>query len=311
MKSAVVTGAAGFLARHLASALHRRGECHVAGADVQASAAPGFDEWYVTDLTDPAATRRMLLSVRPSTVFHLVGRIRGTDAEIRFSNVNSTRILLEAALELETPPRVVLVGSAAEYGAVPASAQPVRETFDGAPTGAYGKAKKDVSSLAAEYARDRAFPVVVARPFNAIGSGVGEALVVGALTSRLRAALAGQSPRRIRVGTTTSIRDFVAADDVAEGFVLAAERGRPGEAYNLCSGEGHAVSEVLEKLLALAGEPVAVERDESLVRTGEVDSLVGSWEKAGRELGWRPTISIGESLRAAWESAVPVTGRSL
>ena len=147
--------------------------------------------------------------------------------------------------------------------------------------------------------------VAVARPFNALGAGVPDSLVAGAFIGRLRAALAGAPPREMRVGRLASVRDFIAAEDVAEGLALIAERARAGEAYNLCSGEPHAISELLDRLLEFAGEPMQVQHDGSLVRRGEVDALIGSREKAGRELGWSPAIAFEASLRAAWDATAP------
>lgn len=304
MTTALVTGAGGFVARHLAPVLRRRGAGRIVGADLRGP-VPGYDAWHEADLSDAAAVRALISAARPAAVFHLVGAIRGTEDELLQSNVTTAALVLEAALAAAPGARVVVVGSAAEYGRVSASRQPAGEQVALAPTGPYGRAKVALTALAVRAAREQGIHVVIVRPFNAIGAGVPDTLVVGAIVRRLRDSLASPPPRAIRLGTLTSIRDFVAVQDVAEGLALAAERGRAGEAYNLCSGEGHSVAEVLTRLLALAAEPVAVEHDDALVRPGEVDALVGSWDKAARELGWRPTIPLDASLRAAWEAALP------
>jgi nucleoside-diphosphate-sugar epimerase len=306
MTTALVTGAAGFLAGHLPYALRRRGPARIVGADIRGPVADGYDAWYETDLTDATATRALVMAVAPSVVFHLVGAFRGDAAALHASNVTTAANVLDAVHTVMPTARVVLIGSAAEYGPVPANEQPVREQFAGTPVSGYGRAKRDVSALAERAVRERGMHVVVARPFNLLGAGIPDTLVVGAFVGRLRAALAGPSPRVIRVGTVSSVRDFVAVEDVANGLALAMERGRAGEAYNFCSGERHAVADVLDRLLTLAGEPIEVQRDEMLVRMGEVDALVGSWEKARLELGWRPLIPLNASLRAAWEATAPV-----
>ena len=305
MTTALVTGAGGFVARHLAPALRRHGVTSLVGADALAARPDGFDAWHVADLMDAPATRRVVKIAQPSLVLHLVGRFRGSDAEVRESNVTTAANLLDAVRAEAEAARVVLVGSAAEYGAVPAAHQPVRETFEGAPTGAYGRAKREVSALGARAVRERGMHVVVARPFNVVGAGIPDTLVAGAIVGRLRAALAGPPLRKIRIGSTDSVRDFVDVQDVAEGLALAAKLGRPGESYNLCSGEGHRIADLLERLLALAGEPIVVEHDAKLVRAAEVDRLVGDRSKARDELGWRPSVALSESLRAAWESSAP------
>ena len=305
MTATLVTGAAGFLAGHLSPVLRRGEPSRIVGVDVRGTAPSGYDAWHATDLTDAAATRELVASVAPSVVFHLVGAAQGAAAALHASNVTTAANVLEAVRASSPSARVVLIGSAAEYGLVPADQQPVREQFSGAPTSEYGRAKRELSVLAVRANREWGLHVVVARPFNLLGAGIPDSLVTGAFIRRLRAALAGPPPRVICVGTVSSVRDFVDVEDVAEGLALAAERGRSGEAYNFCSGTGHMVGKLLERLVEFAGVPVEVQHDETLVRPGEVDALIGSWEKANRELGWRPRMSFDASLRAAWDATAP------
>jgi GDP-4-dehydro-6-deoxy-D-mannose reductase len=302
MGTTLVTGAGGFIATHVIRRLRRAGAERIVGIDVRPMSGAPVDEWQTVDLTDPPATLRAVVAAAPDVVFHLVGGIRGSNEFVTASNVDTARCVLEALRQAAPGARVVLVGSAAEYGVVPLADQPVRETFVGKPAGAYGKAKAQVSELALAAARQFGQHVAVARPFNVIGAGVPETLVAGAIVQRLRAALAGPTPRSITIGRTDSVRDFVAVDDVASGMMRIAERGRPGESYNLCTGEGHSIAELLDRLLAHAGEPVVVQQDEALLQAGEVDAIVGSPEKAERELGWKPATSFESGVAATWNA---------
>jgi GDP-4-dehydro-6-deoxy-D-mannose reductase len=306
MTTALVTGAAGFIGRHLMRALRERGAIRIVGADLRPPGDVVHDAWHLANLADAAVVRQLVAAEAPAAVFHLMGQVRGPDAAIRSSNVESARVLLDAVCAEAPRARVILVGSAAEYGAVPRGLQPVRETFAGAPVGAYGRAKREVAALAARYAHERGVHAVLARPANVIGAGIPDTLVVGAIVHRLRAAIAGPPPRSIRIGATDAIRDFVAAGDVADGFMRAADRGRAGEAYNLCSGEGHTVADVLGRLCSLAREEVRVRQDAALMRAGEVDALVCSGEKASQELGWHPCTTLDDALRDAWEFTATV-----
>lgn len=301
----LITGAKGFIARHLARAVRRIGGSRIVGVDIRPSSDPTFDEWYTRDVTDHAAVLGAIRSIRPTTVFHLVGLLRGSDDEIAASNLVTSRNLLEALRQVVPDAHVVLMGSAAEYGVVPVAEQPVSEAFVGAPTSPYGKAKQQVTALAVAAAREFDQHVSVARPFNVLGPGVPDALVAGALVSRLRASLSGPNPRSITIGRTTAIRDFVAVEDVADGLVGIATVGQAGQSYNLCSGEGHTIAEMLERLLAEVGQPISVSHDETLLRPRDwdVDQMIGSWDKAERELGWRPMITFEESLHATWAAS--------
>jgi GDP-4-dehydro-6-deoxy-D-mannose reductase len=308
MTVALVTGASGFVAQHLAPALRHRGFAKVIGADVRPTRPGVFDESFVADLSAKSEMRRVVDGCSPDVVFHLAGSAQGSEETIRTSNLDTARYLIESVKETLPGTRIVLIGSAAEYGDVPLDRQPVDETFIGNPKGPYGSAKAAVSALAAVEATVN---VMVARPFNIIGAGIPTSLVVGAIVDRLRRALASPPPRIISIGKTTSIRDFVAVEDVVAGLIAVGERGAPGAAYNLCTGVGRSVADVLAMLIALTGEDIRVESDPSLVRDKETDALVGSWRKANLELGWSPRVPFDVSVRESWEaSAATFAGSS-
>lgn len=294
----LVTGAAGFIAGHLASALRAAGAEQITGVDRQAIPAGRTDVAHRADLLNATDVERVVVECRPHEVYHLVGDTRGPEEEVHRSNVESTRTLLAAIRAHAPDAAVVVLGSAAEYGDVPANAQPVTESWTGQPLSAYGRAKQQVSCLAASAARD-GLRVVVARPFNVVGAHVPATLVVGAVVERLRRAVAAGGTRRIEVGDTSGVRDFVDAGDVARGLVRLARRGEPGAAYNLCTGRGYTVADVVNRLVRLAGGGVEVESVADLSRPGEVRSLVGSPARAAA-LGWRAERSLDESLADAW-----------
>lgn len=300
--TSLITGAAGFIAGHLAPVLEARNAGPVVGADLRPVAQVGFDTWVEADLREARAADDLLAGLRPTRVFHLVGLVQGTEEDLRVSNLDTTRHLLRAVQTHAPQASVVLLGSAAEYGRVPPERQPVTEHETGGPTSAYGQVKRQVSALAREAAA-AGLRVVVARPFNVIGPRMPETLVAGALIARLRAALTSRPPGAITIGRTSAIRDFIAVTDVAEGVLAAAERGAPGEAYNLCTGVGHSIAEVLELLRAKAGTAIRVNTDPALLRRDDVDQMVGDSSRAQAVLGWRPAVGFAEALDAAWRAS--------
>ena len=311
MTVALVTGASGFVAQHLALALRGKGFTRIIGADVRVTRQGDFDASFVADLSTKSEMRRVVEGSSPDVVFHLAGSAQGSEETIRASNLDTARHLIESVKETLPATRIVLIGSAAEYGEVPLDRQPVDETFAGKPKGPYGSAKAAVAALASHAALEDGVKVMVARPFNIIGPGIPSSLVVGAIVDRLRRALSAPGPRVISIGKTTSIRDFVAVEDVVDGLIRVAERGGPGAAYNLCTGVGTTIADVLARLVSLAGEAISVESDPSLIRDRETDALVGSWRKAQLELGWSPRVSFDVSLRETWEaSAATFAGSS-
>jgi GDP-4-dehydro-6-deoxy-D-mannose reductase len=303
MTVALVTGASGFVAQHLTPALRSKGYTKIIGADVRAIRPGAFDASFVADLSAKSEMQRVVEGSAPDIVFHLAGTAQGSEETIRASNLDTARYLIESVKETLAVTRIVLIGSAAEYGEVPSDRQPVDETFIGRPRGLYGSAKAAVAALVSRAATEDGVNAVVARPFNIIGPGIPSSLVVGAIVDRLRRALAGPAPRVISIGKTTSIRDFVAVEDVVDGLILVGERGAPGAAYNLCTGIGRSIADVLTSLIALTGEEIRVESDPSLIRDWETDALVGSWRKAQLELGWSPRILFDLSVRETWEAS--------
>lgn len=299
----LVTGAAGFLGTHLASALREVEGIPAVGADLRAPLQSGYGAFHLVDVLDPGALRGLLRRVRPQRVVHLVGGAFGDDAALEELNVASVQRLLFALDAEGIAARTVLLGSAAEYGVVPQSLQPVAEDCVGAPTTSYGRTKAAVTQLARE-ARARGQEVSVARPFNIIGPGVPPSLVCGALIARIRDALrSGQSPR-IKVGRTDAIRDFVAVQDVARGVAQLACNGTGALAYNLCTGKGHSVQDLLDRLLLHAQAPITVERDQGLLRGGDVDQMLGDPSRAQTDLGWTPRIEFGEAIALSWRWAM-------
>ncbi len=200
---------------------------------------------------------------------------------------------------------VLLVGSAAEYGPVAASALPVKEDMPCRPVGAYGISKYAATLAGMDYSRRLGLKVLVVRPSNIIGPGVSPSLVVGALIARAKQALASSHPV-VKVGDSDNERDFVAVSDVVDAYVRLVQAGFWGEIFNLCSGRAYSIRHVAEVLLANASRRVTLGLDPDLVPPSAIRCVYGSYEKAARAIGFRPSTSLEEALKAAWCSEMGV-----
>jgi GDP-4-dehydro-6-deoxy-D-mannose reductase len=211
---------------------------------------------------------------------------------------------LLASVQRHSPEcRVVLTGSAAEYGSVDAADMPVSELTACAPAGAYGVTKLAATELALEWARAWGLRVTIARPFNIVGPGVPSRLLVGALIGRVRHALEGPENERsptVRVGNVEALRDFVAVEDVADGMVALLSRPELEGVFNLCSGQPVAVRDVLETILSFSPVRLEWSVDPQLVRHDDVPVSYGTYARAEAAFGFRPTIPLDRSLREAW-----------
>lgn len=309
--TALVTGACGFCGQHLGDRLAAEEGVRSVGLDRSAPAATpvGFKECVVGDLEDGRFVEEVIRRVQPRWVFHLAGLVRGADPEIYRANVLGAINLLEAIRTQAPDARVLLVGSAAEYGAVSAADLPIREEYRGRPEGAYGLSKYCGTLAGLDYARRYGLRVVVARPFNIIGAGVPPGLIVGAIIQRALTALRGPEPRVVKVGNLDTQRDFVAVEDVVDAYWRLLQGGAWGEVFNISSGEPHTIRSVVEVLLEHAGGGLRLEVDPALMRPSDVPVAYGSNRKIAATIGFKPQRTLADALRAAWDDAKKAAGR--
>lgn len=304
---ALVTGFAGFCGAHLISRLRLETAIEIAGLDRQVStpSSGAIDQYFQADLADSTAVSHAIGTFRPDWVFHLAG-LSGSLApppDLYRANITGTINLLQAIRTSAPAARVLLVGSAAEYGCVEPSALPVTETTVCRPSGAYGISKYAATLIGMDYGRQFGLNVVVARPSNIIGAGVPASLVVGAMLSRAKLALASAVPV-MKVGDFDSQRDFIAVVDVVDAYVRLLSSNIRGEIFNICSGHAHSIRTVAEILVGNSRVPIRLEFDPDLVPPSPVRCLYGSYEKAECAIGFKPVTSLEQALRAAWYAEI-------
>jgi GDP-4-dehydro-6-deoxy-D-mannose reductase len=261
---------------------------------------PGDGESFLrVDLTRPDEVRDAIEEAAPDLVFHLAGLTgaggeEGARAAVAV-NVGGTGHLLAALLDRGRPVRFLHVGSSAQYGRVPPECDPVDENAPLVPLGLYGWTKVASEALAMSHHGRRGLEVVPVRPFNHTGPGEPERLASSAFAKQIAAAELG-GDRVISVGNLEAVRDLSDARDIARGYADLAERATPGRVYNLCSGRGVRMEEVLRMLLDKSETPLEVRADPARARPAELARQVGSYARAERETGWSPRIPLETSL---------------
>ena len=208
--------------------------------------------------------------------------------------------LLEAVRQECHSTRVLLVGSAAEYGFVGKDELPVIENTPCRPHGPYGLSKYASTLTGLDWSRQFGIKVVIARPFNIIGAGISPNLFAGALMARAREALARPGDPVVKVGNLDSQRDFIAVEDAVEAYMLMLEGDYWGEVFNICSGRPLKVRSLAEMLLAHSSRPIRLEVDLALVRGDEVNVVYGN--------GKRPEDSSDFSLALVLKRAPAGSG---
>jgi GDP-4-dehydro-6-deoxy-D-mannose reductase len=285
---ALVTGAGGFVGPYLLDHLRASGD-DVGGTDLE------------VDITDPASIRAALEEARPEVVYHLaalshVGTSWDAPVDVFRVNVEGTLNVLLAALEAGVQ-RVLLIGSAEEYGVVPAERMPITEDEHLRPVTPYGASKAAAEMAASHAYRGRDLEVVAVRAFNHLGPGQSDALVAPAIARQVAEAEADDGGDGVvRTGDLTPKRDFTDVRDVVRAYRLLVEHGEPGEAYNVCTGRAVAVQEVADHLVSLARRPLRLELDRSRLRPVEVPVHWGDNTKLRKATGWEPEISLDQAL---------------
>ena len=283
---ALVTGAGGFVGPYLLDHLRSCGD-DVGGTDLE------------VDITDAESIRAAFDEAKPEVVYHLaalshVGTSWSAPVDVFRVNVEGTLNVLLAALEAGVQ-RVLLIGSAEEYGIVPTERMPITEDEHLRPVTPYGASKAAAEMAASHATRGRGLEVVCVRAFNHLGPGQSDALVAPAIARQVAEAEAG-GDGVVRTGDLTPKRDFTDVRDVVRAYRLLVEHGEPGEAYNVCTGRAVAVQEVADHLVSLARRPLRLELDESRLRPVEVPVHWGSNAKLRAATGWEPEIPLDRAL---------------
>jgi GDP-4-dehydro-6-deoxy-D-mannose reductase len=294
---ALVTGGRGFVGQHLTAHLHSLGH------DVALLDRSGPD---AVDIVDADAVRRRIAAVGPDVVYHLaarshVGASWNDEEAVQRVNVGGTTNVLSAS-SAEGVARIVVVGSAEEYGRVDQSAVPVRETTPLQPVSPYARSKVAAEELALAAQRDGSIEVICVRAFNHTGPRQSSNFLVPGLASRIaEAERAGTDD--IVVGNLDSVRDYTDVRDVVRAYRLLAERGEPGQVYNVCSGIGVTVADIARDLLALAHRSLRLTIDPQLVRPVDVPVLVGDATRLRDATGWTRQIPLERTLADVLEVA--------
>jgi nucleoside-diphosphate-sugar epimerase len=308
----LVTGATGFVGRHVVEALTSSDE-RVPDAEVILLGRRRPQRWpqerfVAADLNDPEALRRGLERFAPDYVIHTAGRTPpASDDELYRANFWSTTHLLGALRTRNKPCRVVLSGSAAELGPVEAAHLPVGEEYAGYPVDAYGRSKH-LATLQGLSERPP-LEVMVARVFNPIGPGTPPTQAFGQFTARLGEP--GPEPLDLPVGDLEARRDFIDVRDVARAMIALALRGGAGRAYHVGTGQSHRVGDGLESLIRLSGRAVRIRVDPALsTRRGPADSRAAIG-RITADTGWQPQVAWEDSLADLWREAHEGRGREL
>lgn len=304
-KTALVTGAEGFIGSHLVKFLHAKGWKVIGGylLDGSVPCVPSRNlEFTQLDLRNGQRVTQVLAKYRPTHIFHLGAQslptVSWADPVRTFeANVMGSLYLLEAVRHAKNRCVFVSACSSAEYGNVPESAIPVSEEQPLRPLHPYGISKLCLDLLAREYCMDYGVATVNVRLFNTTGPGKTNDAPSDFVRQLIRIRKGLQEPV-IEVGNLKPRRAFLDVKDTVRGFYLAALKGKRGEAYNLCANATHEIGDLLRTAIRLSDVKAEIRPVPRLMRPSDEKIIFGRTSKLHKDTGWKPLFSIEHTLQS-------------
>ena len=298
MRRALITGSLGFVGQYLRRELEESGYV-VWGLDLQSG-----ERTMQADLLDSTQLAEAVRQAQPDAVFHLAGQadvakswqIPQKTIEI---NVIAVINLMEAVRAFRPETRLVIVGSSDQYGNLGAAGQRVTEGLETRPQTPYAVSKKAQEEMARVYVRAYGMNICMTRSFNHGGAGQRLGFLIPDFAAGIVRVERGEAA--LKVGNLTARRDFTHVKDVVRAYRLIAEKGRPGEVYNVGSGKTWSAQEILDKLCAMASCPIPVEQDPAKLRPSDTPVICCDHTKLTNDTGWVPQIPLEEILHDTLE----------
>jgi len=281
-----VTGARGFAGRYLVEHLEKHG-----------TKVTGWGREDV-DLLDRRAVSRAIADLRPSVVYHCagaahVGQSFSNIGDTLAANVLGTHHLLDSLRNAGVQARVLITGSSLVYRQ---SDRALKEEDPTGPATPYALSKLAQEMLGQRGVREDRQHVLLARPFNHTGPRQDPTYVAPTFAQQIASIEKGRMRPEIVVGNLDASRDLHDVRDTVRAYAAIVERGEPGRIYNVCAGQAFKVRDVLNRLVAMSRVPVTITVDPARYRPSDNLMLWGDRSRIEQELGWRPEISLDETL---------------
>ncbi|MFZ1721134.1 MAG: GDP-mannose 4,6-dehydratase [Microgenomates group bacterium] len=303
-KKILITGGTGFVGTHLVQLLQQSAdhEIHVTSYGATSESVLqmlGNVRVHKIDLTDQKATTDLLAKIQPHQIYHLasfssVADSLGNVKKVLENNIGLQVSLLEAVSEKCPSARILIVSSAEVYGLSEDGENPISENHPLRPVNPYAVSKVTQDLLAFSYYKSKGLNIIRARPFNHSGAGQLAHFAVPSFAKQIVDIEKGAHPV-LKVGNLQAIRDISHVSDVVQAYVLLMERGSVGEVYNIGTGTGVSMSQVVETLIGLSDTQITVEIDPDRLRPLDIPEMIANNEKI-THLGWKPSHTLKDTL---------------
>ncbi len=313
----LITGITGFAGSYLAR--HYLDE----GAQVHGIRRPGSSldriadlgariRFHELDLRQGEGVREIIEHARADNIFHLAAssNVAGSfenPVDTYLSNMTCQIHLLDAVRQSGLYPRIHIAGSSDEYGRVLPDEIPIKEDNALRPLSPYAVSKVTQDLMGYQYHRNYGLWIVRTRAFNHTGPRRAESYAASNFAKQIALIEQGASEPVVHVGNLDVVRDFTDVRDVARAYALCVERGLAGEVYNVSSGRGIRIGDILETLMSFTSGKIEVQVDHGRLRADDIPVLIGDSSRIEKRTGWRPRIPLKttlEDLLAYWRERV-------
>jgi GDP-4-dehydro-6-deoxy-D-mannose reductase len=306
---ALITGASGFVGKHLTEFLQNSGD-EVLGTFNEPLEPELSCQKLRLDVTDHKSCKQVIADFNPDVVYHLAAITFVPEAERDLSiainvNVGGTANIIEAIKEAKASAKLVFISSSEVYGrtANQKNGAALTENDKLSPGNHYSLSKVLAESVVEHLSERYEIRSLIFRPFNHIGWGQDARFVTSNFARQLARISKGLAEPKLHVGNLESKRDFLDVRDVVRAYRMGAQ-AEVGGVFNLCSERAVSISEIVQSLIEISGQEITVEQMPERMRPSEIPVFFGSSKKARDVLGWHPKIPLASTLQELYNFCV-------
>lgn len=304
----LITGISGFAGSHLAEYFLAEGKHEIFGTIKWRSDRQNISHiqdrihLFECDIKDAFAMKTIITEIKPEQIFHLAAQSYVSFSwrapqETLITNIIGELNLFEAVRQVKIDPLIHIAGSSEEYGMVVPEELPITEANALRPLSPYGVSKVTQDLLGYQYFKSYGMKIIRTRAFNHTGPRRGSVFATSNFAKQIVEIEKNKRDPVIYVGNLEAVRDFTDVRDVVRAYALTLERGDPGEVYNIASGKGRKIRDMLDMLVALSNADLKIEQDPTRLRPSDVELLIGSSEKFQKKTGWKPEIPFDKTMK--------------
>jgi GDP-4-dehydro-6-deoxy-D-mannose reductase len=302
MQKALITGAAGFVGHYLTKTLLDK--YHVIGTDVTGVNPNLKMTYFPGDILDKKFLTDLTRKNKPEVIFHLAAKSQTWTRNVEevfkinmLGTINLYESILEVRREADYNPKIFFISSSEVYGNT-TDPKNITETSPLFPAKFYSASKVASDRLSYSYSQSEKLNILILRPFTHTGPGQQKGFVVPDITSQIAELEKNPGKNMLLVGNLKPIRDYLDVRDVVAAYKAVIDKNwTSGDSYNICSGKGIGIEEILKILLKLSNKKLTFKKDPLKLRASDTPVYVGNNQKFVKLTGWEPKIPLEQTLK--------------